>query len=164
MSLDEPESAAAILEPRQDITLHKDVLIKRLNDVLFRLSKESMIGLDDNTILTINSEVDHIELLLREAEAKLVELDGEDGQELEDSQIHTNAGNNDLRNGPTPIQESEMPIEPSSQTASPMPRLAPSITARALEIANAAEELASQLATSVEEFQKRKEESEVHPI
>jgi hypothetical protein len=162
MSLDQPESAAAILEPRQDITLHKDVLIKRLNDVLFRLSKESMIGLDDNTILAINSEVDHIELLLREA--KLVELDGEDGQELEDSQIHTNAGNNDLRNGPTPTQESEMPIEPSSQTASPMPRLAPSITARALEIANAAEELASQLATSVEEFQKRKEESEVHPI
>jgi hypothetical protein len=162
MSLDQPESAAAILEPRQDITLSKDVLIKRLNDVLFRLSKESMIGLDDNTILAINSEVDHIELLLREA--KLVELDGEDGQELEDSQIHSNAGNNDLRNGPTPTQESEMPIEPSSQTASLMPRLAPSITARALEIANAAEQLASQLATSVEEFQKRKDESEVRPI
>lgn len=162
MSLDQPESAAAILEPRQDITLHKDVLIKRLNDVLFRLSKESMIVLDYNTILAINSEVDHIELLL--GEAKLVELDGEDGQELEDSQIHTNAGNNDLRNGPTPTQESEMPIEPSSQTTSLMPRLAPSITARALEIANAAEQLASQLATSVEEFQKRKEESEVHPI
>lgn len=147
-------------EPRQDLPLNnKDALIKRLNDVVLSLSKDPGTGLNDSTLTAIYSEVDHIEHLLNNEEKR---PESNEGQDPEDLQTATNAEENLLQSSPALIKESRMSTETTPHSPNPPPWPAPSMTiSRALEIANAAEELASQLTSSIEELQKRREESEV---
>jgi hypothetical protein len=164
MSLDQPSPTAVTSEPRQDTALEeKNALIKRLNNLVLCLSKDSRTALDDTTIRAIHSEVDNIELLLGD-ETRDTDLDDEDEQEQQASRPSQNVQDDDLRSPLTPSHGSQMSTKPTSHTPSPTLTRAPTMTVlRALEIASAAEQLTSQLTTSIKELQKRRDESEVHP-
>lgn len=136
--------------PDQDITQdNKDVLIERLNDMVSRLSKSS--GLKNSVITAIHSEVDHIEVLMRDRE-KPQKSDpfGFDGRETRE----------DNRWGPpmSPTRNVRMRFADIPHSPLRPPPMSPS---RAVEIAQAAEVLSSKLEVTVLELQARKEESDV---
>lgn len=164
MSLDQPSPTAVTSEPRQDAALEEtDALIKRLNTVVLCLSRDSRPALDDTTIKAIHSEVDHIELLLRD-ETRDADLDNEDEPDQNDSQPSQNVEDDDLKIRLAASHESQIPTEPATDASSPARRPPSVMTAqRALEITSAAEQLTSQLTASIKELQKRRGESEVHP-
>ena len=158
-----PLSLTAIAsQPHQDIELdNNDALIKRLNNIVLSISKHTRTSLDGSTIAAINSELDNIELLLGEEEEH-TKFDDKVKPD-QDSQSSTNVGDDDLRL--SLIQESRMPVEPSPRVRSPPPWQSPSMAApRSMDISKEADELASKLMISVQELQKRREESEVIPI
>lgn len=158
MSLSPPLQMAITPRPRQDFALdNNDAIIKRLNDIVLSIAGDTRSSLDSDTIAAISSELDNIELLLGREE-KRTEFGDRAESDLE-SQTSTNVGDDGLHTPLTPIQIS---IEPSLQVFSPPPRPAASITASwAMDISKAADELTSKLITSVQELQKRREESEV---
>ena len=160
MSLSPPLPTAITSRPRQEFTLDNNkALIKRLNDIVLNIAKDTRTSLDGNTIAVINSELDNIELLLGVQEKPTEFSDRAESDQ--DSQSSTNVGDDDQHTSPIPIQEPQISIEPSLHVFSP-PRPAASITASwAVDISKAADELTSKLITSVQELQKRREESEV---
>jgi hypothetical protein len=162
MTLGSPSPTVITSQPRQDATLdNRDALIKRLNDIVLDMSKDTGRILDNHTVVSINSELDTIGLLLS-GQGQLTELDDEVEQDQKDSQTSTKVGDDDLHNPLTSSQESHGTIKPSPSASSPPYWPAPSLdVTRALDISNAAEELASRLMVSVKELQKRREESEV---
>lgn len=164
MSLDQSVSNASVSEPRQDESLDKkNALIERLNNVVRGLSKDSITSLSDSTIQTINSEVDVIESLLGNDETDAAH--DEDENDFNDPETFINMGNDASRSLSTPSKEPCQPSAPVSPVASPKTLSEPDIIVpQALKIANAAEQLASQLTASIQELQKRREESDVHPL
>jgi hypothetical protein len=161
MSLSPPLQMAITPRPRQDFALdNNDAIIKRLNDIVLSIAGDTRSSLDSDTIAAISSELDNIELLLGREE-KRTEFGDRAESDLE-SQTSTNVGDDGLHTQLTPIQEPQISIEPSLRVFSPPPRPAASITASwAMDISKAADELTSKLITSVQELQKRREESEV---
>jgi hypothetical protein len=157
-----PSSTVATCDSTPDLVLDsKLALIKRLYDVVFRISNEQSSHLDRNAVAAIHSEVDRIEVLVKGGE-RLPARD-EDRVGFQDLQAPTSPRYDALSSQLAPTQEAQMPVDDAPIHP---PRLslqqAPTMTiSRAIEIANAAEELASQLAASVEEFEKRREESDV---
>jgi hypothetical protein len=164
MSLHHPSNVAC--EPRQEFSMDKrDALIKRLKDLVFCISKDASSSLDDNIIAAIHSEADRIEVIIKDGE-KHQDLDDEDREDLKDSQPPLDPTDNALWSTLAPTQQASRRIDDTS-ACPPGPSLQQSpnmTTSRPIEISNAAEELASQLAASIKELQIRREESEVHLV
>jgi hypothetical protein len=164
MSLHHPSTTTVSCEPRQEFSMDKrDALVKRLQDLVFHISKDTSRSLDDNIIPSIHSEVDRIEVLIKDGE-KHQDLDAEDRELLKESQPHLDPTDNALWSTHAPIEQDSMRISNTS-ACPPNPALQKSqdmTPSRATEISNVAEELASQLAASLKELQTRREESEVH--
>lgn len=142
--------------PARDLTQDsKDVLVERLNDLVLRLSKDS--SLEDNAVTAIHSEVDKIELLLHGGERRR----GSRGTENTTLSVE-----DDTFWGPRSPTQSLRLRRPVIIRGSPRQAAhneSPMTPAKAVELANAAEELASQLTKTVAELQTRKEESDVNP-
>jgi len=147
--------------PSQDLTQDsKDVLIERLNDLVLRLSKAETV--EDGAVTAIHSEVDKIELLLK---------GGEKHQKSERHSRNQSSGSKALDDdsfwGPaTPTQNIKMRFPDMSagnsrQSSYHESRMSP---AKAVELAQAAEDLASKLSVTVAELQARKEESDVRTV
>jgi hypothetical protein len=140
---------------QQDITQDsKDVLIERLNDLALRLSTAK--DLEDGAVTAIHSQVDKIEKILRGEEKHKKPGHSRSGSELSKEDIFW---------GPaTPKQSLKMRL-PDVSPRSQRPPLSRSFqevsSAKAIELAQAAEDLASRMTVTLEEFQKRKEESDV---
>jgi hypothetical protein len=140
---------------QQDITQDsKDVLIERLNDLALRLSiaKE----LEDGAVTAIHSQVDKIEMILR-------------GEEKHKKPNHSRSESEVSKDDPfwgpaTPTQSMKMRL-PDASSGSQRPPLRRNLKgvspAKAIELAQAAEDLASRMSVTLEEFQRRKEESDV---
>jgi len=142
--------------PDQDVTQDsKDILIERLNDLAFRLSKDS--SLEASAVTAIHAEVDHIETLIRGSEKS---------PKLPQARSHfdseSSSNEEDTFWGPlTPTRSVRMRLPTRPLLPTRQPQITP---ARAMEIAKAAEDLSLQLANTVLEFQTRKEESDVSSI
>ncbi len=140
---------------QQDITQDsKDVLIERLNDLALRLSMAK--DLEDGAVTAIHSQVDKIEKILRGEEKHKKHGHSRSGSELSKEDIFW---------GPaTPTQSLKMrlpDVSPRSQRP-PLSRNFQEVSsAKAIELAQAAEDLASRMTVTLEEFQRRKEESDV---
>lgn len=149
--------------PSQDPTQEdsKDVLIQRLNDLVLRLSTSQEV--EDGTITTAHSQVDKIERLL-------------EGEDRPPKPSHSRSGSDLLKSkeefdpfwGPaTPTHSMKMHL-PDMSRSSPRPVLRRSLQmspAKAIELAQSAEDLASRLVFTVEELQRRKEESDhIHDL
>lgn len=133
-------------------------LIKRLYDVVFCVSNDRSSHLDENTLAAIHSEVGRIEVLVKAGEEQPAIDEGRGA--LQDSKMPASSGFDTPPNPPALAREANMPVNDTLPGLSL--QQAPTMTmSRAIEIANAAEELASQLAVSVQEFQNRREESDV---
>jgi hypothetical protein len=144
---------------QQDLTQDsKDVLIERLNDLVLRLSTAQ--ELEDGAVTAVHSQVDRIEMILR-------------GEEKHKQPNHSRSGSgipvpkDDPFWGPaTPTQSMKMRL-PNTSTGGQRPPLHRNLqqvsSAKAKEMAQAAEDLASRMAVTLEEFQRRKEESDVGP-
>jgi hypothetical protein len=126
----------------------QDVLIERLNDLVLRLSTAQ--DLEDGTLSAVHSQVDKIEVILR-------------------GQGHSRSGSGISRGDPfwgpaTPTQSMKMRLpdaSPGSQHPNLHRHMREKSSAKAIELAQAAEELASRMSVTLEEFQLRKEESDV---
>jgi hypothetical protein len=130
------------------------VLIERLNDLALRLSTAK--DLEDGAVTDIHSQVDKIEKILRGEEKHKKPGHSWSGSELSKEDIFW---------GPaTPTQSLKMCL-PDVSARSQRPPLSRSFqeasSAKAIELAQAAEDLASRMTVTLEEFQKRKEESDV---
>jgi hypothetical protein len=146
--------------PSQDLTQDsKDVLIERLNDLILHLSTANV--LEDSAVTAVHSQVDNIEVLLR-------------GEEKHQKPGHSRSGSgvskvqeDDPFWGPaTPTQNIKMrlPDMAAENRRPPLHRNLQMSPAKAIELAHAAEDLASKLCVTVEELQRRKEESDVRPL
>lgn len=157
---------ASASPPVQDVTQdNMDVLLERLNDLVLRISENTSSSLDDRTVTAIHSEVDRIEVLVKKGE-KHQQSGHVRGKDSRDSKGPTDAGD-DVFWGPlTPTRKVKMRLPGTSANPSlSSPRNAPRVpTSRAVEIAGAAEELASSLATTVAELQTRIQESDVSSV
>jgi hypothetical protein len=145
--------------PSQDLTQDsKDVLIERLNDLVLRLSTTNV--LEDSAVTAVHSQVDKIELLLKGEEKHQKPSHSRSGSGLSKSQ------EDDPFWGPaTPTHNIKMRL-PDASIGSQRPSLHRNLQmspAKAIELAHAAEDLASKLSVTVEELQCRKEESDVRP-
>lgn len=130
----------------------KDILVDRLNDLILQLSNTN--SLEDGAVSTIHSQVDKIEQLIRR----------QNGHTPHQSPRYLEASREeDTFWGPaTPTQNLKMRL-PISQISSysavaKEPQMS---TAKAGQVAKAAEDLASKMAITFAEMQKRKEESDV---
>jgi hypothetical protein len=144
---------------QQDLTQDsKDVLIERLNDLVLRLSTAQ--ELEDGAVTAVHSQVDRIEMILR-------------GEAKHKQPNHSRSGSgisvpkDDPFWGPaTPTQSMKMRL-PNTSTDGQRPPLRRNLqqvsSAKAKEMAQAAEDLASRMTVTLEEFQRRKEESDVGP-
>lgn len=147
--------------PNEDLTQDsKDVLIDRLNDLVLRLSKVG--SLKDRAISTIHSQVDKIEILVSRVEMKKPSLPSRD---VSLSVLRED----DFWGPPTPTQSIKMRLPAISQNSpgnsvpheDSIPDVSEVSPTKAVEVAEAAEALASKLSTVVAEFQIRKEECDV---
>jgi len=143
------------LSPGQELTQDsKDVLIERLNDLVLRLSTTN--ELEDGAVTAVHSQVDKIELILR-------------GEERHQRPSHSRNGSGISRAeddpfwGPaTPTQNIKMRLPDMSVSSPRRPRReSQASSSKEVELAQAAEDLASKLAVTIEELQSRKEESDV---
>ena len=147
--------------PSQDLTEDsKDVLLERLNDLVLRLSTSHDI--EDGTVTDIHSQVDRIERLLK-------------GEDKHQKSSHSRTGSDILRTKEdeffwrpaTPTHSMKMRL-PDMSRGSPRPILRRNLQispAKAIELAHSAEDLASRLVFTVEELQRRKEESDhIHDL
>lgn len=159
MSLDAPSHT---VDPCQFTDSdRRAALVKRLNSVVLCLSRDSISAIDDSTIENIESEVCRIELLLNGKSRNTTQHDYDGGDER-DSQSSVDSEYSILQDKCIPLDDSEVAMRSSSQLSCSKLLSEPGLTTtRASEIASAAEELASHLTASVQELQKRKEESEV---
>jgi hypothetical protein len=142
--------------PGQDLTQDsKDVLIERLNDLVLRLSTTN--ELEDGAVTAVHSQVDKIESIVR-------------GEERQQRPSHSRSGSGISRTkeddpfwGPaTPTQNVKMRLpDMSFPPRRPARHASVASPAKAIELAQAAEDLASKLAVTIEELQNRKEESDV---
>jgi hypothetical protein len=117
--------------------------------------------LEDSAVTAVHSQVDKIELLLK-------------GEEKHPKPSHSRSGSavskgqdDDPFWGPaTPTQNIKMrlPDMSAGNQHSPIHRNLQISPAEAIALARAAEELASKLSVTVEELQRRKEESDVRPL
>jgi hypothetical protein len=140
---------------QQDITQDsKDVLIERLNDLALRLS--SAKELEDGAVTAIHSQVDRIEMILR-------------GEEKHKKLSHSRSGSRVSKEDPfwgpaTPTQNMKMRL-PDASIGNQRPPLRRDLRelspTKANELAREAEDLASRMSFTLEEFQRRKEESDV---
>lgn len=146
--------------PDQDITQdNKDVLIERLNDMVSRLSRSTT--LENSAVTAIHSEVDRIETIMRGREKPKKHLILEN-HGLEMSQSKSNGDEHFWRQPLTPTRNFNMSLSGSVPNSPHLPHHPPQMSpSRAIEIAKAAEELSTRLATTVSELQTRKEESDV---
>lgn len=139
----------------QDITQDsKDVLIERLNDLALRLSTAK--DLEDSAVTAIHSQVDKIEKILRGEENHK-----KPGHSRSDSE----PSKEDIFWGPaTPTQSLKRRL-PDMSRMNQRPPLSRNFqelsSAKVNELAQAAEDLASRMSVTLEEFQRRKEESDV---
>jgi len=141
--------------PGQDLTQDsKDVLIERLNDLVLRLSTTNV--LKDGAVTAIHSQVDKIELIL-------------EGEERHQRPSHSRSGSGILKTeddpywGPaTPTQNIKMRLPDMSVSSArrSVHGELPAPPTKGIELAQVAEALASKLAFTVEELQKRMEESD----
>lgn len=143
--------------PNEDLTQDsKDVLIERLNDLITQLSQAN--SLEDGAVSAIHSQVDKIERVLR----------GGDAQTPRSPGLLETPREDDTFWGPaTPTRNLKMRLPHISPKSghSPVYNEPKMDTSRAAEVAKAAEDLSSKLATTVAELQKRKEESDqVHDL
>ena len=140
----------------------RDVLVERLNDLVLRLSKTNC--LNDSTITSIHSEVDKIELVVHEAE-KGQKLKSVYNEFQEESPSYSKE-NDPFWAPPTPAQNIKLslPNSPKRVKTRSVPSQAKvkEITAARVDnIAQAAEELVSNLSAAINELQFRREESDV---
>jgi hypothetical protein len=163
MSLDQSVAKDARSEPRQDGPLDKKkALVERLSKVILDLSEDSITSLNDNTVEAINFEVDRIESLLGKDERDTTH--NEDGKGFKDPETFVNIGDDASSSPSTPTKELQQPSMPVFPVANPTTCSEPDITGpQAIKIANEAEQLASQLAASIQELQRRREEFDVRP-
>ncbi|PMD44982.1 hypothetical protein L207DRAFT_577929 [Hyaloscypha variabilis F] len=146
---------------QQDLTQDsKDVLIERLNDLVQHLSTAQ--ELEDGAVTAVHSQVDKIEMILR-------------GEEKHKKPDHSRSSSAVSRDGHDPFWAPATPTKsmrmrlPDMSTGSQRPPLRRNLqelsSAKASELAQAAEDLASRLSATLEEFQRRKEESDhVHDL
>jgi hypothetical protein len=140
---------------QQDLTQDsKDVLIERLNDLVLHLSTSQ--ELEDGAVTAIHSQVDRIEMILR-------------GEEKHKKPSPSLSGTGMSRDDPfwgpvTPTQSIKMRL-PDTFTGNQRSPLYLNLqevsSAKAIELAQAAEDLASRMAVTLEELHRRKEESDV---
>ena len=167
-----PTSTVSLDSPRtsnQDLTQdNKDVLIERLNDLVFRLFKDSSV--EDSIVSAIHTRVDGVELLLKNKEIERHKKSTSLGNE-----ISSESGEDPFWGPLTPTRNGRIlfPESPTSPRHSreattgkePRPssysREAAIGIERVIEIAKSAEELASKLKVTVAELQVRKQESDV---
>lgn len=145
--------------PDEDLTEDsKDVLIERLNDLVSRLSKTH--ALDDGAVSAIHSQMDKIELIVRK-EGRHHSPQSEEGY----GSLNLVKEEDSFWAPPSPSQSLRirLPQRPKNSVLSPRePRMS---TAKAVKIANEAEELASRLTSAVAELLIRKEESDhIHDL
>jgi len=145
---------------QQDLTEDsKDVLIERLNDLVQRLSTAQ--ELDDGAVTAVHSQVDKIEMILK-------------GEEKQKKPSHSRSSSGVPRDSPDPFWAPATPTKsirmrlPDTSTRSQRPPLRRNLqevsSVKASELAQAAEDLASRMAVTLEEFQRRKEESDVSSL
>lgn len=140
--------------PDEDLTQDsKDVLIDRLNDLISQLTEAN--SLKDGAVTSIHSQVDKIERLIKI----------QDGHTAQHNPGHLGAPIDDdtFWGPPTPTQSLRMRLPQMSPSAGHSPFFQePHIAnSKAEEVAKAAEDLATRMATTVAESQKRKDESDV---
>ena len=143
----------------QDLTQdNKDVLIERLNDLLARVTKDDLLG--DSIITSIHTEVDRIEQIMRVGSRHQTPEKADNVI----ASVERSSNDEDVFWGPpTPSKSIRMRLPDSSPTSSrrSLHQASKPDSARTAELAAAAEELASQLAATVTEFQTRRDESDV---
>ncbi|KAH7407588.1 hypothetical protein BKA64DRAFT_424124 [Cadophora sp. MPI-SDFR-AT-0126] len=160
--LTSPTSAYFPDSASEDLTQDsKDVLIDRLSDLVLRLTK--VRSLQDGAVSAIHREVDKIEVLVNG-----VEKTNSPSHLLSREKSGHSSNEDDFWGPPTPTQSMKMRVPVVSQDSSPksvfkpVSEMSPS---RAVEVAKAAEELASNLASTVEKLLVRKEESDrIHDL
>jgi len=156
--LTSPTSAYFPDVPDEDLTQDsKDVLMDRLSDLVVRLSK--VRSLQDGAVSAIHREVDKIELLVNG-----LEKTNSPSPTLSREKSGLSSNEDDFWGPRTPTQSMKMRLPVISQSSSPRsePKFVSNISpSRATEVARAAEELAVELASTVDKLLARKEESDV---
>lgn len=144
--------------PDEDLTQDsKDVLIDRLSDLVLRLSK--VRSLQDGAVSAIHKEVDKIEVLVNG-----LEKTNSPSPTLSKEKSGLSSNEDDFWGPRTPTQSMKMRLPILSQSSSPrsVPKpVSEGSPSRVAEVARAAEELAANLASTVEKLLVRKEESDV---
>ncbi|KAK0116956.1 hypothetical protein ONS96_012800 [Cadophora gregata f. sp. sojae] len=160
--LTSPTSALLPESLTEDLTQDsKDVLIDRLSDLVLRLS--NVTSLQDGAVSAIHREVDKIESLVNGVE----KANSPDHLLSREKSGHS-LSEDDFWGSPTPSQRLKMRIPVISQNLSPKSVSKPELemsSSRAVEVAKAAEELATNLASTLEKLLVRKEESDrIHDL
>jgi len=122
----------------------KDVLIERLNDLVSRLS--SAHSLDDRAVSTIHAQVDRIELLVQREERQQSPLPDGGEQEEGRGKLSLPRDEDTFWGPPSPSQSLRMRLPPRPAALARgqgKQREAPMSTAKAIKLAEAAEELAN---------------------
>ncbi|CZT44095.1 uncharacterized protein RSE6_04220 [Rhynchosporium secalis] len=135
----------------------KDVLIERLNDLVLRLSKVSL--LEDGAFSAIHKEVETIELL----------VDGVEKSNSPSQLLRADSGYSEADDfwGPsTPTRNIKIRLPVMSTYKLPSPKLASkSKPDKAIEVAQAAEELSAKLSCTLAQLINRKVESDrIHDL
>ncbi|TVY57398.1 hypothetical protein LCER1_G000821 [Lachnellula cervina] len=155
---------AESLSGQDDVTQdNKDVLLERLNDLMQRLTKNGP-PIEDKAVTNMHHLVDGIETLMRE-KPQLPNLDDFDtGSESGDSKEQDRLWAPSIPR--SPIQNIRIRLPDSWRDPPPSaPPKQEMTTSKATEIAEAAEELAAQLAKTAIELQIRREESDhIHDL
>lgn len=148
-----PSKASPEIPTNEDLTQDsKDVLIERLNDLILQLSETNF--LEDGAVTNIHSQVDKIERLIRRQDWHT--------PQHSPGQLAPPREDDTLWGPPTPTHSIKMRLPRSSSVSESPFFTEPKInTSKADAVAKAAEDLASKMATTVAELQKRKEESDV---